>query len=324
MNAFISYSHRDDAALERLHTHLAVLRREGLIRAWFDRDILAGAEIDADIAVQLESSELFLLLVSPDFLASDYCVEREMGRALERHCAGDARVIPIIIEPCEWTRTPLRSLKALPRDGIPINEWPNENRAYLDVVQELRRILDVRPSPLGPVREVPAAQPRAHQPSPGRYRVQRDFDEIDRGEFREAALATMRDCFERGIADIDAIDGLRGRFVSLSANSFTCTVVNGTREHGTAHITVHGRMGGVGFGDISYVFSENAPPGTANGGFTVDADEYELFLSPLLGMGRYDDERLTPEAAASHLWDEFVQQVGITRDSRRSSSWTIA
>ena len=138
-------------------------------------------------------------------------------------------------------------------------------------------------------------------------------DEIDRSEFREAAFATMRDCFERGIADIDAIEGLRGRFVSLSATSFTCTVVNGAREHGTAHITVRGRMGGIGFGDISYVFSENAPPGTANGGFTVDADEYELFLSPLLGMGRFDDGRLTPEEAASHLWDEFVQQAGIAR-----------
>ena len=313
VNAFISYSHRDGAALERLHTHLAVLRREGLIHAWFDRDILAGAEIDADIAAQLESCELFLLLASPDFLASDYCVEREMERALERHRAGEARAIPIIIEPCEWPRTPLRSLKALPRDGIPISEWPNENRAYLDVVQELRRILEVGTVSLDPEREVPAAPPQAHQSSPGRYRVQREFDEIDRSEFRESAFATMRDCFERGIADIDATDGLRGRFVSLSPTSFTCTVVNGAREHGTAHITVHGRMGGVGFGDISYVFSENAPPGTANGGFTVDADEYELFLNPLLGMGRYDEERLTPEAAASHLWDEFLQQAGIAR-----------
>ena len=271
------------------------------------------AELDADIAVQLESCELFLLLVSPDFLASDYCVEREMERALERHRAGGARVIPIIIEPCEWARTPLRSLKALPRDGVPVSEWPNQNRAYLDVVQELRRILEVGTVPRDPVREVPTAQPRAHQPSPGRYRIRRDFDEIDRGEFRESAFAVMRDCFARGIADIDAIEGLRGRFVSLSATSFTCTIVNGAREHGTAHITVHGRMGGVGFGDISYVFSEAAPPGTSNGCFTVDADEYELFLSPLLGMGRYDDERLTPEAAASHLWGEFLQQAGIDR-----------
>ena len=99
MKAFISYSRKDEAALERLHIHLAVLRREGHIDEWFDREILAGGEIDAEIAERLESSELFLLLVSPDFLASDYCVEREMERALERHRSGEARVVPIIVEP---------------------------------------------------------------------------------------------------------------------------------------------------------------------------------------------------------------------------------
>ena len=71
MKAFISYSHKDEAALRRLHTHLAVLRREGRIDEWFDREILAGGEIDAEIAERLEFSGLFLLLVSPDFLASD-------------------------------------------------------------------------------------------------------------------------------------------------------------------------------------------------------------------------------------------------------------
>ena len=136
MKAFISYSHKDDVALERLHTHMAVLRREGRLDAWFDREILAGGDLDAEIVEQLESCGLFLLLVSPDFLASDYCVDREMERALERHHAGEAQVVPIIVEPCDWKSTPLRKLKALPRDGKPISEWMNENNAYIDVVKE--------------------------------------------------------------------------------------------------------------------------------------------------------------------------------------------
>ena len=82
MKVFISYSHKDEAALERLHTHLAVLRRDGRIDDWFDREILAGGEIHAEITKRLESSGLFLLLVSPDFLASDYIVGQEMERAL--------------------------------------------------------------------------------------------------------------------------------------------------------------------------------------------------------------------------------------------------
>ena len=98
VRVFISYSHRNEAVWGQLYTHFAPLRREGLIEAWFDREILPGGEIDAEIAHELDACDLFLLLVSPDFLASDYCVEREMSRALERHEAGEARVIPIIVD----------------------------------------------------------------------------------------------------------------------------------------------------------------------------------------------------------------------------------
>ena len=141
MKAFISYSHRDDWARERLHTHLEMLRREGQIEDWYDREILAGDDIDDEISEQLESCELFLPLVSPDFLASRYCYEREMTRALKRHDAGEVRVVPIIIEPCDWANSPLKRLKALPRNGKPVVVWTNQNTAFLDVVTELRRIV---------------------------------------------------------------------------------------------------------------------------------------------------------------------------------------
>src|SRR6266436_9991350 len=98
--AFISYSHRDERALERLHTHLATLRREGNITAWYDREILAGDDIDRTIGLNLVQSDVFLALVSPDFLNSNYCYEREMAKALERHAEGTLRVVPVILEPC--------------------------------------------------------------------------------------------------------------------------------------------------------------------------------------------------------------------------------
>ena len=314
MKVFISYSHKDEAALGRLHTHLAVLRREGRINEWFDREILAGGEIDAEVAERLESSGLFLLVVSPDFLASDYCVEREMQRALERHRSGDARVVPIIIEPCDWASTPLRNLKALPRDGRPVSDWTNENNAYLDVVQELRRVLEAEGAPQTTGQKEARGQLETTRPRGHRYRVKRDFDGIDRSEFREAAFGVIRDYFEHAIAEIDAIADLRGRFVSLSATSFSCTVVNRARTHGTAYITVHGRSENMGFGDISYSFAENARPNTANGMFTIEADEYDLYLRSMLGFGLGNQERLTPEAAAKQLWKEFLQQAGVTSD----------
>ena len=313
MKVFISYSHKDEAALERLHTHLAVLRRDGRIDEWFDRDILAGEEIDAEVAERLESSGLFLLLASPDFLASNYCVEREMERALERHRLGDARVVPIIVEPCDWASTPLRNLKALPRDGKPVSEWTNENNAYLDVVQELRRVLEAEEVPHAAEQREATAGVTPARSGVRRYRVKRDFDEIDRGDFREAAFGVIQDYFEHAVAEIDAIEDLRGRFFSLSATSFTCTIVNKTREHGTAHITVHRSRENVGFGDISYSFTENAPPNTANGMFTIEADEFELYLSSMMGfVGQ--QERLAPEAAAEQLWEHFLEQAGVTSD----------
>lgn len=313
MKVFISYSHKDEAALRRLHTHLAVLRRDGRIENWFDREILAGGEIDAEIAERLESSGIFLLLVSPDFLASDYCVEREMKRALERHCSGAARVVPIIVEPCDWASTPLHDLKALPRDGKPISEWTNENNAYLDVVNELRRILQAEETPRVAEQAEATIRQGPFRSGVRRYRVKRDFDEIDRSDFREAAFAIIRDYFKSAVAEIDAIEDLRGRFVSLSAASFTCTIVNRAREHGTAHITVHGRRDNMGLGDISYSFTENAPANTANGMFMIEADEYELFLSSMMGFGQHE-KRLTPEVAAERLWEDFLQQAGVTSD----------
>ena len=311
MKAFVSYSHRDDWARERLHTHLEMLRRDGQINDWYDREILAGIDIDEEISEQLESCRLFLPLVSPDFLASRYCYEREMMRALERHDAGEVRVVPIIIEPCDWTNSPLKKLKALPRNGKPIVEWTNHNTAFLDVVTELRRVVaegTMRPGDACvPPRVAPITDGR-------RYRVKRDFDEIDRSDFREAAFNEIHRYFESAVAEVDGIEGLRGRFVPVGPQSFTCTVINRAIDRGTAHITVHARTESLGFGDIFYSFSANAPPNTMNGGFSIESDEYDLFLRPNMFI-EYDDRiRVTAIEAARMLWSKFLEQAGVSHD----------
>ena len=92
---FFSYSHRDEALRDELEIHLALLRREGLIQSWHDRRIDAGDELDGSIDKNLETADIILLLVSPYFIASNYCFDVEMRRAIERHNAGNARVIPV-------------------------------------------------------------------------------------------------------------------------------------------------------------------------------------------------------------------------------------
>jgi hypothetical protein len=80
VSLFYSYSHRDEKYRRTLQMHLAVLRRSGLIAEWHDREICAGSDWRGEIDRNLAEADIVLLLVSPDFLASDYCWGEEMTR----------------------------------------------------------------------------------------------------------------------------------------------------------------------------------------------------------------------------------------------------
>jgi hypothetical protein len=316
--AFISYSHRDEKALDRLHTHLAMLRRENLITAWYDRELLAGDDFGREILSNLQDSDLFFALVSPDFLASNYCYEQEMENALKRHEDGTLRVIPIILEPCEWKSSPLGKLKALPKDGKPISIWTNENVAYFDVVTELRRLI-------GTLERNPndgAAKPQELSNNPAsqqsrRYRIKRDFDSIDRDEFRRRAFATIEEYFRRSIEELNAIgDPIRAHFEKMGSGAFTCTVLNKRAKTKEAHITVrNGDDDSFGSDSIVYSFSRRER-NSANGFIHVEASEFELYLkSDGFGFRRtQDSERLSAEEAADGLWREFISHAGVEHE----------
>ncbi|TVQ21892.1 MAG: TIR domain-containing protein, partial [Leptolyngbya sp. DLM2.Bin15] len=164
LSAFISYSHRDEDFKDELVIHLATLKRQGKISAWQDRDIEAGAEWDSEIKQQLEAAELILLLITPRFLASNYCYDLEMQRAVERHNEGTARVIPIIVKPCDWQGTPFSKLQVVPKDAKPITTWDNQDEAFLNVVQGIRKAVESlhAKKPLGTTAE---ASPVVPEPS---------------------------------------------------------------------------------------------------------------------------------------------------------------
>lgn len=133
LEIFISYSHEDEPFKEQLDTHLVSLKREGLVSVWHDRLISPGAVLDGAIREALERANIFLFLVSPSFIASDYCHDIEMRRALERHEAGEAEIIPIIIRPCDWTNTGLGKFLAVPTDGSPVSTFADADSAFLDI-----------------------------------------------------------------------------------------------------------------------------------------------------------------------------------------------
>lgn len=141
IDIFISYTHADESYRQQLETHLIALQRQGLIRIWHDRKIAPGAERAREIDSHLNAAHLILLLVSPDFIASDYCYGDEVTRAMERHEAGDARVIPIIVRPTYWQNTPLGKLLPLPTDGKPVIHWSTLDDAFLDITTEIPRAI---------------------------------------------------------------------------------------------------------------------------------------------------------------------------------------
>ena len=145
---FISYSHKDEPLREQLGTHLSLLKRQGVIDEWHDRRIGAGQEWAGAIDEHLNHAAVILLLVSADFLASDYCYDLEMTRALERHDADDARVIPVILRPVDWRGAPFAKLQALPKDGKPVTSWPDRDEAFTDIARGIRKAVeDLRPRP---------------------------------------------------------------------------------------------------------------------------------------------------------------------------------
>ena len=134
------YSHEDEELRDELEKHLSLLKHEGLISGWHDRKIGPGNEFDPEIDEKLLTAHVVLLLISSDFMASDYCYNVEMTRAMERHEAHAARVIPIILRPTDWQTAPFAKLLALPTDGEPVtsDKWGSLDEAFLDVTKGIR------------------------------------------------------------------------------------------------------------------------------------------------------------------------------------------
>lgn len=141
---FIAYSRKDARLLGKLRTHLTPLTRGGEVKVWYDGEIRPGKEWEKEIKTHLHTSDIILLLVSADAIASNYFYDKEMPDALLRHEKGEAIVVPVILRPCDWQQTPLGFLQALPKDGLPVTDWKNWDKAFEDVAVALRKIVEER------------------------------------------------------------------------------------------------------------------------------------------------------------------------------------
>lgn len=139
---FISYSHRDEDLKTNLETHLTPLKRMKLIQTWQDRVIMPGDDFADEIDENLRKSDIVLLLISADFIASDYCYGKEMKLAMELQKGDKLQVVPIILRSCDWQFLDFARIQALPKNGKPVMQWPDRDEAFTDIAKGIRRMVE--------------------------------------------------------------------------------------------------------------------------------------------------------------------------------------
>src|SRR6266581_7386186 len=202
VEVFYSYAHEDEGLRNKLVEHLSTLRRQGFITEWHDRQIRAGTDWTQEIDTHLNTASIILLLISSSFIASDYCYGIELQRALERHHAREACVIPIILRPTDRSNTPFARLEALPTDGKPITTWRNRDQAFLDIAKGIRKVIEDLAS--SPPRPQPPMQPLWNVPYP------RNPLFTGREHILERLARTLNSGETTELAQAQAISGLGG------------------------------------------------------------------------------------------------------------------
>lgn len=314
-SVFFSYSHVDEGLRDQLEKQLAMLRRQGVIETWHDRRIGAGAEWEAEIDRHVDADDIILLLVSPDFLASDYCYDREMLRAMERHETGEAIVIPVILRPCDWHAAPFGKLQAVPKDGKPVTLMPDRDSALLEVAQAVRaaaKRFSTAAQPVGPLLASPVLGEESVSlqapPRSSNLRLAKQFTERDKDNFRIEAFEYLARFFETSLGELEARNsGIEVSFRRVDGNRFTCAVYRAGKAEARCTIFISGSHYGSSI--IGYVHGETTESNTFHEQLTVHADDQSMFLRSM-GMvtlsGRDRDEKLSLEGAAELYWGMFI------------------
>lgn len=321
-SVFFSYSHADEALRDQLEKQLSMLKRQGAIATWHDRRIGAGNVIDAAIDEHIDSDEIILLLVSPDFLASDYCYDIEMARALERHKAGTATVIPVILRACDWHHAPFGKLLAVPRDGVPVTQWPDRDQAFLEVAQAVRVAAErlggasvaskaaIIPASVEReslhMQDPPPSSPSRHTARSSNLRLAKTYSELDRDRFRDDSFEYIAHFFENSLRELESRNpGYQGVFKQVDARRFFSTVYKDGRA--VARATIY--CGGGSFGNgINYVQGETTDGNTMNESLSVEADDQVLYLKSfgMTSFGQDRNQKLSQAGAAELYWGLFI------------------
>ncbi|WP_063669042.1 toll/interleukin-1 receptor domain-containing protein [Aliivibrio fischeri] len=316
-NIFFSYCHKDEELRDELEVHLSVLKRQGLITTWHDRRIIAGSEIDKSISQNLENADVILLLISAHFLASDYCYDKEMYRAIEKHNAGEARVIPIILQPCDWHSAPFGKLLATPTDGKAITLFANQQEALSIVAQDIRKAIDS----LVPVEAISSdifnseaanvlSQMKEEPLRSSNMRLKKTFNDHDKDCFLDDSYNYIARFFQGSLDELgNRNPNIQVRFKQITATRFCAYIYENGAQKSICNIW----YGSDHFGRNTICYSNSESDNSMNDWLSVEDDGFSLFLKSS-GMNYFhqrgsNQEQLTQQGAAEYFWSSFIQHL---------------
>ena len=311
LKLFFSYSHRDEDIRNELEVHLALLKREGVITTWHDRRIVAGSELDPAISQELENAQIILLLISAHFLASDYCYEKEMKRALEKHDEGSAIVIPVIVQPCDWHPAPFGKLLATPTDGKAISLFVNQQEALTIVARAIRAAAKSLTAKSSTTASSPVVKPapagRLAGDRSSNLRIKRTFNDQERDDFLDASFEYIAGFFEQSSEELGRRNPqISVRFKRENQSGFGALIYENGKKIAQCSIW----SGGQSFGSngIYYSSSDSPARNSYNESVHVEDDGYMLHLKTI-GMSllvRNGQEPLSQQGAAELFWSIFI------------------
>ncbi|MEO2082286.1 MAG: toll/interleukin-1 receptor domain-containing protein [Leeuwenhoekiella sp.] len=309
--AFISYSHRDSNHLETLHKFLVQLKREGNLETWTDEVINAGSRLDTVISNSLEGADIFLALLSQDYISSDYCYEIEFKRAMELESKGQLIIVPIILEPCDWLNTPFSDFKALPKDGKAISMWASKEMAFMNVIQETRRLLEVQNT---------SNKVSSTQMSGRVFKVERDFDSIEKLNEVKKGFDELKQLLEEYIQEINTIDDVKAMVREQDNISFEALIVNRKKAIAESTLSIclpkeRGIQTVFYMGSSEYSIQVSIDEHT-NKYFTLEHDKYNLYWKENFLMQNGENiERLAIKDIADSVFKDWLEKVGIGFES---------
>lgn len=336
---FFSYCHVDEALRDRLEVHLSLMKNQGLIETWHDRGITAGSNFTAAIDENLESADVILLLVSADFLASWYCYSVEMKRALERHKEGMARVIPVILEPCDWHTAPFGKLLAVPKDGKAVTTWANQAEAWTDAVRQIRKAVEEVARTKSKMTTAPAVgqelasgwgmgstgfsdsdsvvastaafgQSMSERPRSSNLRLKKEFSDFDRDKFLHDTFNYMGKFFEASLEEVaNRNSGIQVRFQPNGNDAFSAFVYRDGKAVSECSIWLGG-LGGRSQA-LSFSYNANSAKSSFNEMVTIESDSQSMYFKAL-GMQHHRSEQstqLSEQGASEYFWGMFIERL---------------